>query len=120
MVTWRDARRVFDNTEHSAAGQRGCNLDLGAVGVGSASAQAPLQDVLYLLPAPASLPAFAPWMIAKQRGYFAAEGLNVTFQVARGGVDVAKQVGAGNAVVGGAIGDRLFYHAGSTLFPRSS
>jgi NitT/TauT family transport system substrate-binding protein len=78
---------------------------LGAFGAGSASAQAPLQDVLYLLPAPASLPAFAPWMIAKQRGYFAAEGLNVTFQVARGGVDVAKQVGAGNAVVGGAIGD---------------
>ena len=78
---------------------------LGAFGAGSANAQAPLQDVLYLLPAPASLPAFAPWMIAKQRGYFAAEGLNVTFQVARGGVDVAKQVGAGNAVVGGAIGD---------------
>lgn len=70
-----------------------------------AQAQTPLQDVLYLLPAPGSLPAFAPWMIAKQRGYFAAEGLNVTFQVARGGVDVAKQVGAGNAVVGGAIGD---------------
>ncbi len=68
-------------------------------------AQTPLQDVTYLLPAPGSLPAFAPWMIAKQRGYFAAEGLNVTFQVARGGVDVAKQVGAGNAVVGGAIGD---------------
>jgi len=71
----------------------------------AAQAQAPMQDILYLLPAPASLPAFGPWMLAKQRGYFAAEGLNVTFQVARGGVDVAKQVGAGNAVIGGAIGD---------------
>src|SRR3546814_8818720 len=44
-------------------------------------------------------------MVAQQRGYFKAEGLNVTFQIAKGGVDVAKQVGAGNAVVGGGIGD---------------
>jgi NitT/TauT family transport system substrate-binding protein len=74
-------------------------------GVPAAQAQAPMHDILYLLPAPASLPAFGPWMLAKQRDYFSAEGLNVTFQVARGGVDVAKQVGAGNAVIGGAIGD---------------
>ncbi len=70
-----------------------------------AVAQAPLEEVTYLLPAPGSLPAFAPWMVALQRGYFREEGLDVKFQVARGGVDVAKQVGAGNAVVGGAIGD---------------
>jgi NitT/TauT family transport system substrate-binding protein len=63
------------------------------------------EDVTYLLPAPGFLPAFSPWMMAKHRGYFEAEGLNVTFQVAKGGVDVAKQVGAGNAMVGGAIGD---------------
>ncbi len=70
-----------------------------------AAAPARAEDVTYLLPAPASLPAFGPWMVAQQRGYFKDENLNVTFQVARGGVDVAKQVGAGNAVVGGAIGD---------------
>ena len=63
------------------------------------------EDVTYLLPAPLSLPAFGPFVVAQQRGYFKAEGLNVTFQVAKGGVDVAKQVGAGNAVVGGGIGD---------------
>lgn len=63
------------------------------------------EDVTYLLPAPAFLPAFGPWMLAKARGYYADEGLNVTFQAAKGGVDVAKQVGAGNAVIGGAIGD---------------
>lgn len=73
--------------------------------VSSAQAQQPLQDVIYLLPAPASLPAFGPWMLAQQRGYFTQEGLKVTFQVARGGVDVAKMVGAGNATIGGAIGD---------------
>src|SRR5260370_33048290 len=72
-----------------------------AIGVGQASAQ----DVTYLLPAPLSLPAFGPFVVAQQRGYFKAEGLNVTFQVGKGGVDVAKQVGAGNAVIGGGIGD---------------
>jgi len=84
-------------------------LSGGLVLVGLAAmswaAPASAEDVTYLLPAPQSLPAFGPWMVAKQRGYFTAEGLNVTFQIGKGGVDVAKQVGAGNAVVGGAIGD---------------
>ncbi len=63
------------------------------------------QEVTYLLPAPAVLPAFGPWMLAQAKGYYAAEGLQVNFVAGRGGVDVAKQVGAGNAVIGGAIGD---------------
>jgi NitT/TauT family transport system substrate-binding protein len=63
------------------------------------------QEITYLLPAPATLPAFGPWMLAQAKGYYAQEGLNVKFVAGRGGVDVAKQVGAGNAVVGGAIGD---------------
>lgn len=63
------------------------------------------EKVTYLLPAPAFLPAFGPWMLAKARGYYAEEGLEVEFKAAKGGVDVAKQVGAGNAVIGGAIGD---------------
>jgi len=61
--------------------------------------------VTYLLPAAAFLPAFGPWMLAQARGYYAQEGLKVNFVVAKGGVDVAKQVGAGNAQIGGAIGD---------------
>jgi len=63
------------------------------------------EKVNYLLPAPAFLPAFGPWMLAQARGYYAEEGLEVTFQTAKGGVDVAKQVGAGNAPIGGGIGD---------------
>lgn len=70
-----------------------------------AVAQAPLQKVTYLLPAPGTLPAFGPWMLAQAKGYYAAEGLEVEFVAGRGGVDVAKQLGAGNAVIGGAIGD---------------
>jgi NitT/TauT family transport system substrate-binding protein len=64
-----------------------------------------LEEVTYLLPAPEAQVAFAPWMLARQRGYYAAEGLKVNFQPGRGGVDVAKQLGAGNAPVGGAFGD---------------
>ncbi len=80
-----------------------------ALGVVLAGGQTPraqaAEAVTYLLPAPPFLPAFAPWMLAQARGYYKAEGLDVKFQMARGGVDVAKQVGAGNAVVGGGIGD---------------
>ncbi|MBN8840350.1 MAG: efflux RND transporter permease subunit, partial [Sphingomonadales bacterium] len=56
-------------------------------------------------PAPPSLPAFAPWMIAQQKGYYAQEGLKINFVVGKGGADVAKQVGAGNAPLGGGVGD---------------
>jgi NitT/TauT family transport system substrate-binding protein len=77
-----------------------------ALGIASqAQAQSAPQEITYLLPAPAVLPAFAPWMLAQAKGYYAAEGLKVNFVAGRGGVDVAKQVGAGNAVIGGAIGD---------------
>lgn len=72
------------------------------------AASAPAQSaekVTYLLPAPAFLPAFGPWMLAQARGYYAKEGLQVKFMAGKGGVDVAKQVGAGNAPIGGAIGD---------------
>lgn len=62
-------------------------------------------DVTYLLPAPPTSPAFAPWILAKEKGYFEEQGLNVTFISGKGGVDVAKQVGSGNAKVGGAIGE---------------
>lgn len=76
-----------------------------AVALVAASAAQAGEAVTYLLPAPTFLPAFGPWMLAKQRGYYAKEGLDVSFEVAKGGADVAKQVGVGNAVIGGALGD---------------
>ncbi|MBV4522216.1 ABC transporter substrate-binding protein [Pseudomonas sp. SWRI74] len=77
-----------------------------ALGLGMAfAAQAQSTDVTYLLPAPPNSPAFAPWIIAQQKGYYTAQNLNMTFIAAKGGVDVAKQIGAGNAMLGGAIGD---------------
>lgn len=78
---------------------------LATVGIATRARAQATEKITYLLPAPAFLPAFGPWMLAQARGYYAAEGLEVTFASGRGGVDVAKQVGAGNAQIGGAIGD---------------
>jgi len=77
---------------------------LAIAGMTSVPAQA-AEKVNYLLPAPGFLPAFGPWQLAKYKGFYAEEGLDVTFQTAKGGVDVAKQVGVGNAPIGGGIGD---------------
>ena len=86
--------------------QRFSQLSGLALGLGlTFAAQAQSTDVTYLLPAPPNSPAFAPWIIAQQKGYYAARNLNMTFIAAKGGVDVAKQIGAGNAMLGGAIGD---------------
>jgi NitT/TauT family transport system substrate-binding protein len=76
-----------------------------SVALASVAALAAPQEVTYLLPGPPNLPAFAPWMIAQQKGYYADENLKVSFFAANGGVDVATQIGAGNAVIGGAMGD---------------
>lgn len=64
-----------------------------------------LEKVTYLFPAPSFLPAFIPHHLAQSRGYFKAEGLDVSFEVGRGGADVAKQVAVGNADVGGGVGE---------------
>ena len=76
---------------------------IGLVGMTAPAVAA--EKVTYLLAAPTFLPAFGPWVLAKQRGYFDQEGLDVTFEIAKGGVDAAKQVGVGNALVGEALGD---------------
>ena len=72
---------------------------------GLASHARAAEPVTYLLPAPVNLPAFAPWVLAQHLGYYAQAGYDVQFQTAKGGVDVAKQVGVGNAPIGGALGD---------------
>ncbi|MBX2886529.1 MAG: ABC transporter substrate-binding protein [Granulosicoccus sp.] len=63
------------------------------------------EKVTYLFPAPDFLPAVAPFKLAESKGYYKDAGLDVTFQVGKGGADVAKQVGVGNVDLGGGIGD---------------
>ncbi len=79
---------------------------LGAALALPALHQARAQEAItYLFPAPPFLPAFVPHQLAARRGYYAAEGLNPTFQVGQGGANVATQVGAGNAALGGGVGE---------------
>jgi len=83
-----------------------CALAIGAaMAAGVATSQARAETLTYLFPAPPILPAFGPVQIAKYRGYFKAAGLEVKFAKAKGGVDVAKQVGVGNAELGGGLAD---------------
>lgn len=63
------------------------------------------EKVTYLFPAPSFLPAFMPFHVALKRGYYAKNNVEVTFQTGRGGADVAKQVGVGNADLGGGLGE---------------
>src|ERR1700732_3020895 len=63
------------------------------------------EKITYLFPAPPILPAFGPIQIAQGKGYFSQAGLDVNYAVGRGGVDVAKQVGAGNVPLGGIVAD---------------
>lgn len=66
----------------------------GALFAAGLTVQAAPREVTYLLPAPPNSPAFAPWVIAREKGYYADLGLKVTFVAGKGGVDVAKQIGA--------------------------
>lgn len=90
---------TFDRRSFCAAAGTG----LAAVLLPGRAAAA--ESVTYLFPAPPILPAFGPIQLAKGKGYFEKEALDVKFEVGRGGVDVAKQVGAGNAPVGGIVAD---------------
>jgi len=81
----------------------GMALGVGALGI-ARDARAD-EEITYLFPAPPILPAFGPIRLAQGKGYFKQAGLTVNFATGRGGVDVAKQVGAGNAPIGGIVAD---------------
>ena len=90
----------------AAVSLRRCMALLGlALALAASGTVRAAETVTYLFPAPPMLPAFGPIQLAKGKGYFADAGLEVNFAVGRGGVDVAKQVGAGNAPIGGIVAD---------------
>lgn len=81
-------------------------LVLGAIaGVAVTTSVHAQEKFTYLFPAPPSLAAFAPFHVARAKGYYKQEGLEVEFKMAKGGAEVANQLVAGNAVAGGAAGD---------------
>jgi NitT/TauT family transport system substrate-binding protein len=99
MITQPIFRRAM--FKRAAASVAGALLGVGLL----ATQGVALETVTYLFPAPPSLPAFGPIQLAQGKGYFKDAGLEVKFAVGRGGVDVAKQVGAGNAPLGGIVAD---------------
>jgi len=76
-----------------------------ATAAGARQSFAATEEVTYLFPAPSFLPAFMPFHIAMKRGYYTANNVKVTFETGHGGADVAQQVGAGNAALGGGLGE---------------
>lgn len=99
---------TMSSTEKSGLSRR---MVCGALGATVLAGVSPFrtayagESASYLFPAPPVLPAFGPIQLAKGRGYFEKAGLDMNFMVGRGGVDVAQQVGAGNASVGGIVAD---------------
>jgi NitT/TauT family transport system substrate-binding protein len=71
----------------------------GLSGVQSASA---LEKVRVLIPVRNIDEAFSPFVVAKEKGYFASEGYDVTLIAVGGSNESAIQVSAGNAEVGAA------------------
>jgi NitT/TauT family transport system substrate-binding protein len=61
-----------------------------------------LEKVRILIPVRAIDEAFSPFVVAKQKGYFDAEGYDVTLLAVGGSNEAALQVSAGNAEVGAA------------------
>jgi len=67
-----------------------------------AQSAAALEKVRVLIPVRNIDEAFSPFVVAKEKGYFAAEGYDVTLIAVGGSNEAAIQVSAGNAEVGAA------------------
>lgn len=66
---------------------------------------ADLVPFTYLLPAPKEAIALAPFTLAESLGWYREVGLDVRFQVRRGGLEVGKALARGEGDLGGASGD---------------
>lgn len=75
------------------------------VAVSAPAQPVPRAAITYLLPAPKEAVVFAPFVLAESRGYYAAQGLDVTFRVVPGGVNVGEALSRGEGDLGGASGD---------------
>lgn len=69
------------------------------------AAAKPLEVITYILPAPEDAIAFAPFLLARDDGSYAAAGLEIRFRVIMGGANVGKALGRGEGDLGGAGGD---------------
>src|ERR1700761_6675065 len=72
------------------------------VGLGGMQSASAREKVRLLIPVRNIDEAFSPFVVAKEKGYFAAEGYDVTLIAVGGSNESAIQVAAGNAEVGSA------------------
>jgi NitT/TauT family transport system substrate-binding protein len=72
------------------------------VGLGSVQSASALEKVRILIPVRNIDEAFSPFVVAKEKGYFSAEGYDATLIAVGGSNESAIQVSAGNAEVGAA------------------
>lgn len=77
-------------------------LFAGALAFGAARPAAALESVRVLVPVRTIDEAFSPFVVAKEKGYFAQEGYDVTLVPVAGSNEAAIQISAGNAEVGAA------------------
>ena len=67
--------------------------------------RADLVPFIYLLPAPKEAIALAPFTLAERLGFYQEAGLDVRFELRRGGLEVGKALARGEGDLGGASGD---------------
>src|SRR5260370_29414973 len=75
---------------------------IAALMLGGSHAALALDKVRILIPVRAIDEAFSPFAVAKEKGYFEAEGYDVSLLAVGGSNEAALQVSAGNAGVGAA------------------
>jgi NitT/TauT family transport system substrate-binding protein len=73
-----------------------------AVAIGIGQSAFALESVRILIPVRSIDEAFSPFVVAKEKGYFAQEGYDVTLIPVAGSNEAAIQISAGNAEVGAA------------------
>src|SRR5258708_32438331 len=76
---------------------------IAALMLGGSHAALALDKVRILIPVRAIDEAFSPFAVAKEKGYFEAEGYDVSLLAACGTYDGRVQVAAGNAADGAAV-----------------
>lgn len=88
---------------HAGIGRRVSQLVLAAsLSIGFSQTGLSLEKVRVLIPVRVIDEAFSPFVVAKEKGYFDAEGYDVTLLAVGGSNEAALQVSAGNAEVGAA------------------
>src|ERR1700693_4338699 len=101
---WRDrSQRMGIQMRRTGIGRKlALAAQVATLMLGGSHAALALEKVRILIPVRAIDEAFSPFVVAKEKGYFEAEGYDVSLLAVGGSNEAALQVSAGNAEVGAA------------------